>query len=55
MYGFTTQLKVPFDTAVVKVTEALKPCMWDAGVLSASLRGASGGMQLYDPSRGLPG
>ena len=24
MYGFATQLKVPFDTAVVKVTEALK-------------------------------
>ena len=24
MYGFTTQLKVPFDTAVVRVIEALK-------------------------------
>ena len=24
MYGFTTQLKIPFDTAVAKVTEALK-------------------------------
>lgn len=24
MYGFSTQLKVPFDTAVTKVTEALK-------------------------------
>ena len=24
MYGFRTQLKVPFDTAVAKVTEALK-------------------------------
>ena len=24
MYGFTTQLKVPFDTAVARVTEALK-------------------------------
>ena len=24
MYGFTTQMKVPFDTAVAKVTEALK-------------------------------
>ena len=24
MYGFSTQLRVPFDTAVVKVTDALK-------------------------------
>ena len=24
MYGFATKLKVPFDTAIVKVTEALK-------------------------------
>ena len=24
MYGFSTQLKVPFDTAIAKVTEALK-------------------------------
>ena len=24
MYGFTTQLKIPFDTAIAKVTEALK-------------------------------
>jgi uncharacterized protein (DUF302 family) len=24
MYGFTTQMKVPFDTAVSRVTEALK-------------------------------
>ena len=24
MYGFNTQLKAPFDTAVAKVTEALK-------------------------------
>ena len=24
MYGFTTQLKMPFDAAVTKVTEALK-------------------------------
>ena len=24
MYGFATKLKVPFDTAVVKVTDALK-------------------------------
>ena len=24
MYGFTTQIKVPFDTAVVRVIEALK-------------------------------
>ena len=24
MYGFTTQLKLPFDTALAKVTEALK-------------------------------
>ena len=24
MYGFSTQLKVPFDTAITKVTEALK-------------------------------
>ena len=24
MYGFSTQLKIPFDTAVTKVTEALK-------------------------------
>jgi uncharacterized protein (DUF302 family) len=24
MYGFRIQLKVPFDTAVAKVTEALK-------------------------------
>ena len=24
MYGFSIQLKVPFDTAVVQVTEALK-------------------------------
>jgi uncharacterized protein (DUF302 family) len=24
MYGFTTQMKVPFDTAVAKVTQALK-------------------------------
>ena len=24
MYGFSTQLKIPFDTAIAKVTEALK-------------------------------
>ena len=24
MYGFTTQLKIPFDAAIAKVTEALK-------------------------------
>lgn len=24
MYGFSTQLNIPFDTAVTKVTEALK-------------------------------
>ena len=24
MYGFSTQLRIPFDTAVTKVTEALK-------------------------------
>lgn len=24
MYGFSTQLKIPFDTAITKVTEALK-------------------------------
>ena len=24
MYGFTTQMKVPFDTAVAKVADALK-------------------------------
>ncbi len=24
MYGFSTQLEVPFDTAITKVTEALK-------------------------------